>query len=169
MRRFWKGGEGQEVVEYALLAAGVLVPMVFAIIFTAEMFWVWHSVVDFTREGARYAATHCWQSGAGNVTNYMTTHVPAMIDMDQFQSGAATITVEYFARDPETGTLASFACDGGECSTGCVPDAVTVSVTNYEFRRFVSYLGLPAVPLPDFRASMAVGSAGCDETGTCLP
>ena len=30
------------------------------VIFVAEMLWVWHSVVDFTRDGARYAATHCW-------------------------------------------------------------------------------------------------------------
>lgn len=168
MRRLWREGSGQEVVEYAVLAAGVIIPMTFAIIFVAEMFWIWHSVVDFTREGARYAATHCWQADTTNVMNYMTTHVPRMIDMDQFQSGA-TITVQYFGRDPETGELVDFSCEQGECSTGCVPDAVTVSVTNYEFRRFVGYLGLPPVTLPDFRASMAVGSAGCDETGNCLP
>ena len=49
----------------------------------------------------------------------------------------------YFGRDPETGELTDFPCEQGECSTGCVPDAVTVSVTNYEFRRFSGYLGLP--------------------------
>ena len=87
MRRLWRDRSGQEVVEYAILSAGVIIPMTFAIIFVAEMFWVWHSVVDFTRDGARYAATHCWQADGGNVTNYMTTHVPRMIDMDQFQAG----------------------------------------------------------------------------------
>lgn len=168
MRRFWRNRSGQEVIEYAVLSAGVIIPMTFAIIFVAEMFWVWHSVVDFTREGARYAATHCWQGDGGNVVNYMVTHVPRMIDMDQFQ-GAATITVQYYGRDPETGALVDFVCEEGECTTACVPDAVTVSVTNYEFRRFVGYLGLPGVTLPDFRASMAMGSAGCDETGNCLP
>jgi hypothetical protein len=169
MRRFWTSGDAQETVEFALLAAGVLIPMVFGIIFVGEIFWVWHSAVDFTRDGARYAATHCWQADGGNVTNYMITHVPRMIDMDQFQTGAAAITVQYYMRDPETGLLSDFSCDSGECSTGCVPDSVTVSVTNYEFRRFVAYLGLPSVPLPDFRTSMAVGSGGCDETGNCLP
>ncbi|MFB3826691.1 MAG: TadE/TadG family type IV pilus assembly protein [Bryobacteraceae bacterium] len=169
MRRFWRATGGQEVVEYALLSAGVIVPLTFSIIFVGEMFWVWHSVVDYTRDGARYAATHCWQSDAANVQTYMTTHVPRMIDMDQFQGGAATITVQYFAKDPETGELIDFSCEGGDCSTACVPDAVSVSVTNYEFRRFVGFFGLPAVPLPDFRASMAMGGAGCDETGTCLP
>lgn len=169
MRGFWRDRGGQEVVEYALLAAGVLIPMIFGTLFVAEVFWVWHSVVDFTRDGARYAATHCWQADTGNVQLYMNTHVPRMIDMDQFQGGSAIITVSYFSRDPETGDMVDFACDAGECSTGCVPDAVTVSVTNYEFRRFFGALGLPPVTLPDFKTSMAVGSAGCDETGNCLP
>ena len=85
------------------------------------------------------------------------------------QRGSAIVTVTYFSRDPETGDMVDFACDAGECSTGCVPDAVTVSVTNYEFRRFFGALGLPPVTLPDFKTSMAMGSAGCDETGNCLP
>ena len=169
MRRFWSGTGGQEAVEYALLSIGVLIPMIFAIVFTAEILWIWHSVVDFTRDGARYAATHCWQSDTTNVTNYMTTHVPRMIDMDQFQNGTAQITVQYYQRDPNTGLLAEFACENGECSTSCVPDTVTVSVTNYRFGRFVNFLKLPPVTLPDFRASVAGGSAGCDETGSCLP
>ena len=47
---------GQTVVEYALLYAGVILPLTFAIVFLGEMLWVWHSVVDYTRDGARYAA-----------------------------------------------------------------------------------------------------------------
>jgi hypothetical protein len=50
-----------------------------------------------------------------------------------------------------------------------VPDAVTVSVANYEFRRFVGFLGLPPVTMPDFRTTMSMQGAGCDETGNCLP
>lgn len=169
MRGFRRDEAGQETVEYGLLAAGVIIPMVFSLFFVAEMFWVWHSVVDFTRDGARYAATHCWQADNGNVRTYMTTHVPRMIDMDQFQNGSVAITVQYFSRDPDSGTLSAFTCDQSECSTGCVPDAVTVSVSNYEFRRFVSFFRLPAVPLPNFQASVAMGGAGCDETGSCLP
>ena len=49
-------------LEFALLYAGVMLPLTFMVIFVAEMLWVWHSVIDFTRDGARYAATHCWQS-----------------------------------------------------------------------------------------------------------
>lgn len=169
MRRFWRADSGQEVVEYALLSAGVIIPLTFSIIFVSEMFWIWHSAVEFTRDGARYAATHCWQADGGNVQLYMTTHVPRMIDMDQFRGGGAAINVQYFGRDPATGELTEFGCDGGECSTGCVPDAVTVSVTNYEFRRFVGFLGLPPVTMPDFRTTMSVQGAGCDETGVCAP
>ena len=53
-----RGESGQTTVEYGLLYAGVILPLTFAIIFAAEMLWVWHSVVDFTRNGAQYAATH---------------------------------------------------------------------------------------------------------------
>lgn len=160
---------GQELVEYAIVTAFVMIPMVFSIIFVAQMFWVWHSAVEFTRDGARYAATHCWQADGGNVASYMVTHVPRVIDGDQFRNGPATIVVEYQMRDAESGTLMPFSCEAGECSVGCVPDAVTVRVTNYEFRRFVTYLGLPGVAMPDFRTSMAMGGAGCDETGNCAP
>ena len=160
---------GQATLEFALLYAGVILPLTFMLIFVAEMLWIWHSVTDFTRDGARYAATHCWQADTSNVLDYMTTHVPRMIDMDQFQQGAAGITVQYFARDPDSGVLTDFTCDAGDCTTNCIPDAVTVSVTTYQFTRFSSFFRLPAVALPDLHASMPMGGAGCDETGTCLP
>ena len=160
---------GQTAVEYGILYAGVIVPLTFAIIFVAEMLWVWHSVVDFTRDGARYAATHCWSAEGQNVTAYMQTHVPRMIDMDQFQQGQAQIAVNYYSRDPDTGSLTDFTCDG-DCTVDCIPDAVTVRIQSYEFRHFVNFLGLPPVTIPDFRSSLPMESAGCDaEQGTCLP
>lgn len=160
---------GQASVEFALLYAGVILPLTFGIILVSQILWMWHSVSDFTRDGVRYAATHCWQSDSSNVRAYMQSHVPPMIDMDQFQTGAAEITVRYFARDTESGELTDFSCDSAECSAACVPDAVTVTITNYQFRQFANFLGLPSVTMPDLGASMAIGSAGCDEAGTCLP
>lgn len=163
---------GQSTVEFVLIYGGVLLPLTFMIVFTAQLLWVWHGVVEFTRDGAQYAATHCWQSGAENVLNYMRTHLPRMLDMDQFQSGPAEIVVEYFHRDPETGALIEFSCEGGDCSTACVPDLVTVRVRNYEFRRFTGFMGLPPVPLPDFRMTLPVESAGCAVVGeevVCTP
>ncbi|MEO7651617.1 MAG: TadE family protein [Bryobacteraceae bacterium] len=168
-RGFLRNRSGQATVEYAILYAGVVLPLTFAVIFVAEMLWVWHSAVDFTREGAKYATTHCWQSGGSNVLTYMRSHVPRMIDMDQFQQGQAEIAVEYFSKDPDSGSLVEFSCDG-ECSVDCIPDTVTVRIATYEFRRFVSFLGLPPVVIPDFRTSLPMQSAGCDpEQGTCLP
>jgi hypothetical protein len=156
--------------EYALVYGTVVAPVIFGIIFLAQLLWIWHSVVDFTRDGARYAATHCWMGSGDNVVGYMRTHVPLMIDRDQFQTGGAEITVSYYSRDPASGELVDFTCENSECTPGCVPDAVTVSVGGYEFRRFVTYLGLPAVPLPDFHTSMPMESAGCDpEQGICVP
>src|SRR5947207_9315370 len=143
-RRSRSGSSGQATLEYAILYAGVILPLTFAIVFAAEMLWVWHSVVDFTRDGARYSTMHCWTANGDNVMTYMRSHVPRMIDMDQFQQGQAEIAVRYLSRDPDTGSLTDFTCDSGECSVNCIPDAVTVSISSYEFRRFVNFLGLPA-------------------------
>jgi hypothetical protein len=159
---------GQAAVEFALLYAGVILPLTFMTLFVAQMLWVWHSAIEFTRDGARYAATHCWQADGGNVQAYMQSHVPRMIDMDQFQSGAVGFEVRYFAKD-DSGTLVDFSCDGGDCSVNCIPDAVSVRISNYQFLRFSSYMKLPPVTMPDFRASMPVESAGCDEGGVCTP
>jgi len=167
-----KGGQkGAIALEYLILLTGVLVPATFSIIFTSELLWVWHSGIEFTRDGARYAATHCWQGAGDNVRAYMQEHVPLTVDRQQFQNaGSDVIVIEYFARDAETGELAEFSCDG-ECSTSCVPDVVSVRIQNYEFRHaFLSYLGLPSVPMPEFRTTLPMESAGCDpEQGQCFP
>lgn len=160
---------GQASVEFALLYAGVALPLTFMIIFVGEMLWIWHSVADFTRDGARYAATHCWMADGSNVLQYMQANVPAMIDQNQFQSGEATIGVQYFAQDAASGALSPFSCNSGECSGGCIPDVVSVSITNYQFLRFASYFRLPPVTIPPFTTSIPGESMGCDEQGNCLP
>ena len=157
---------GQVTIEFALLFAGVLVPSTFGLIFGAQLLWIWHSVNDMTRQGASYAATHCWQASAGNVTSFMLTNLPAMPNQSQFLNGPVQIQVSYFAEDPTTGTLTPFACDG-DCTTGCVPDVVTVSVTGLQYRAFA---GLPPVIMPNFQTTLPMQSCGCDpETGVCLP
>ena len=157
-------------MEFVLVYSLLLLPMTMILIFTAQMLWVWNSVIEFTREGARYGATHCWQAGGENVQTYMKANIPAMVDMEQFQNGEAEIVVEYLMRDPDSGNLAEFSCDGSECSTECVPDAVSVKVQNYEFRKLFSYFGLAGVSIPPFQTVVPIESAGCDpEQGTCLP
>ena len=63
-----------------LVFAGILAPLTFGFIFTSQLLWVWHSVNDFTRQGAGYAATHCWEASAGNVIAFMQANVPLMPD-----------------------------------------------------------------------------------------
>ncbi len=160
---------GQATVEYAMVTAGIVIPLTFGIIFLAQMLWIWHSVVELTRDGARYAATHCWTADGNNVVTYMRSHVPVMVDQQQFQTGTAELQVNYFSRDPNSGALVDFSCDT-ECSTACVPDAVTVQVANYQFTSFVSYLKLQPITIPNFQTSVAMEGAGCDpEQGTCTP
>src|SRR5258708_1136902 len=140
---------GQSTVEFILSYGVIVLPLTLAVIFTSQLLWIWHSVNEFTRQGASYAATHCWVNSAGNVLDFMRANVPATVNREQFQNGPAQIAVTYAARDADSGQLAPFQCDS-DCSASCIPDTVTVSVTGYQFRAFVTALGLPPVILPDF-------------------
>jgi len=160
---------GQVTVEFALTWVGVLLPLTMGLIFTSQILWIWHGVNEYTRLGASYATTHCWMSSASNVTDFMRQNVPPIVSQDQFQSGGVQINVNYFGKDPDSGSLVPFTCDG-DCSSACIPDTVSVSVTNFQYQTYFTSLGLPPVTLPDFRTSAPMESAGCDpEQGVCQP
>ncbi|HEV3201951.1 MAG TPA: hypothetical protein VGZ73_28835 [Bryobacteraceae bacterium] len=151
-------------MEFVVLYAAVILPLTFMSIFVAEMLWVWHGVVDFTRDGARYASTHCWTSDGGNVLAYMESHVPAILDRAVFQNGDAGISIQYFS----DGGVTPFS--GDNCAGICVPDTVNVSITNYQFLRFASFMKLPPVKIPPFTTVLPVESAGFqDASGACVP
>ena len=155
--------KGQATIEFALIYGAVILPLTFMTIFVAEQLWIWHSVADFTRDGAQYAATHCATDGT-NVINYMTSHVPAMIDRERFQAGEAGIQVQYMVNNSD-GTTAAYeptACGG------CVPDSVTVSVTTYQFLRFAGFLRLPPATMPPFTTTVPMENGGYqDASGSC--
>jgi Flp pilus assembly protein TadG len=162
---------GQATVEFALLYLGIIVPFTFGILYMAQLLWVWHSMVEFTRDGARYAATHCWQSDGANVLQYMYANVPVNIEQNQFNQANvnASVTVNYYTVDPDSGSLTAFSCDS-DCTTGCVPDVVTVSVQNYVYTKFFTFLQLPGVAMPSWPTTVPMEGAGCDPaTATCTP
>jgi hypothetical protein len=162
---------GAVSLEFVLAFGGLLLPATLALIFTSQLLWIWHSVNEFTRMGASYAATHCWETSAANVIGFMQANVPLMVDRAQFQNGGGTVAigVSYFSEDPSSGQLSPFQCDA-VCSTTCVPDVVTVSVTGYQYATFFTSLGLPPITLPNFQTTQPVESAGCDpEQGICIP
>lgn len=169
MHRRKRTQSGAITVEYALAYLAIILPLTFGIIFTAELLWIWHSVGEWTRDGARYASTHCWQSSGDNVMSWMRSNTPAMVDRDQFRDGSVELAVSYYLKDAASGTLAEFSCDS-ECSTQCIPDTVTVRVSNYQYRTFLQYLGLAPIQMPSFQTSVPMESAGCDpEQGMCVP
>ena len=160
---------GQVAVEFVLAYGAVLLPLTFGLIFISQLLWTWHSVNDFTRQGAGYAATHCWESSAGNVIDFMHANVPPMIDQSQFLYGPVQISVTYSSLDPATGELTPFQCSS-DCSISCIPDTVSVSVTGYQFGTFFTSLGLSPITIPDFRTSQPMEGAGCDpEQLVCIP
>lgn len=161
-----KSRSGQNMVEFAVLYTGVLIPFTFGMIFLCQILWVWHSVVELTRDVARYASTHCYTGDNTNVINYMQQHVPPMVDASQFREGQATLNVQYQIKD-SNGVLGDFSCDGS-CSVDCEPDAVTVSISGYQFNHFFNFMKLPALTIPPFQTSVPVESLGCDpQTGDC--
>jgi hypothetical protein len=165
LRQRGRTAVGQTSIEFALIYGAVILPLTFMTIFVAEMLWVWHSVAEFTREGASYAATHCATDGA-NVVAYMQSHVPPMIDRDRFQSGEVGIQVQYFSRNAD-GNVSPY--DPAGCA-GCVPDNVSVSITGYQFLRFAGFLGVAPATLPPFTTNVPMESAGYnDASGSCTP
>ncbi|MBL8215345.1 MAG: pilus assembly protein [Bryobacterales bacterium] len=161
---------GQATMEFVLAYSAIILPVTSMIVFTAQMLWAWHSMVDFSRDGARYATTHCWQSGGENTVSWMRQNVPLTFDRDQFAQGPAEIEITFMGRNAETGALEEFSCDGGDCSRACQPDTVRVRIRGYEFRSFVSYLGMPPIVMPEFQTTLAMESGGCNpESEECLP
>lgn len=163
---------GQQLAEFAISYAFLFLPLSMMIIFTGQLLWVWHSAVEYTRAGARYASTHCYQAGGTNVVTYMRANVPPMADRDLFRDGSAELEVTYYQRDVTTGELGEFTCSGADCSRDCVPDMVRVRIVNYQFRGLQSYFGLPPVSLPNFQTSLPVESIGCstaDGEVVCQP
>ena len=149
---------GQAIADFAVLYAGVILPLTFMTFFVAEALWIWHGMVEFTRDGARFAATHCYQPDTSNVVTYMQTHVPPVIDQAQFSvGGSAIINVQFF-----DSTGAPF--DNPDCAD-CVPDTVSVSVTNYTFGRLAGFLKLPGIAMPPFTTNLPMESAGLDSQG----
>ena len=59
--------------------------------------------------------------------------------------------------------------NGDTCAGECVPDAVSVSITNYQFLRFAGFHELPPVTMPPFTTSRADGERGLSgRSGVCV-
>src|SRR5512141_2561380 len=70
---------GQAMLEMALILA-IMLPLTLGIVAIMDVVWTYHALVTLTRQGARYAATHCYQDDAGtNVTDWMKINAPAFL------------------------------------------------------------------------------------------
>ena len=61
---------GQATIEAALALLVGIIPLSIALLGFAEIAWTYHALATLTRQGAHYAATHCWQDDSGS--NVMT-------------------------------------------------------------------------------------------------
>lgn len=160
---------GQATIETALVFA-LVTPLTFGLIAVAEIGWTYHALVTLTRQGARYASTHCWQDDAGsNVVNWMQVNAPPFPDRAQLATGGVQIQVNYWMHDFNTHQSVPFSC-GAACSPECVPDSVTVSISGYQFNHFLPLLGLQPLQVPPFSTTVEMESAGGNpETGVSAP
>ena len=165
-----RGARGQSSIETVLALMFGIVPLTFGLFAFSELAWTYHALVTLTRQGARYAATHCWQDDNGsNVVNWMAANAPAFPDRSLLITGGIQVQVSYWMHDTENHETVPFQCSGG-CSPDCVPDSVTVSITGYEFNHFFPLLGLPPLQVPPFSTTVPVESAGANpETATSTP
>src|SRR5260370_41872559 len=79
---------GQASVEMALALVFGILPLTIGLIAFAEAAWTYHGLVTLTRQGARYAATHCFQDSTGqNVVAWLrdsnNVSVPAFPERQQ--------------------------------------------------------------------------------------
>jgi hypothetical protein len=151
---------GAATVETALALIAGIVPLSLGLIAFAELAWTYHALTTLTRQGARYAATHCWQDGADNVVTWMKANAPIFPDRQMLLSGAITIQVNYWTHNLDSDQSDAFSCDGTAACGACVPDSVTVSITGYQFNHFLTTLGLAPLQLPPFATTLEVQSAG---------
>src|SRR3989442_1262306 len=108
---------GQATVETALaLVAGVL-PLTFGLFAFGEIAWTYHALATLTRQGAHYAATHCFQDDAGsNVVSWIQTNAPAFPDRAQLTTGDIQVQVRYWTHDTTLHQSVPFSC-----SDSCSP------------------------------------------------
>ncbi len=173
MRLFRRASRGQASIELALLMGTALIPLTLGIVGIAELAWTYHALVTLTRQGAHYAATHCWEGDNGeNVVDWMQTNAPAPLNLSGFRILAGQIQVQYWTHDPASQSSIPFdgsAC-AASCSPQCVPDSVTVGISDYTFHFPIPLAGLNQIPVPSFSTTVEMQSAGGDpEAGTASP
>ena len=75
-----RGRRGQAITEFAIMYAGVILPLTFMTIFVSQALWIWHGVNEWTRDGARYAATNCYDADAVNRRDHVYADARAADD-----------------------------------------------------------------------------------------
>ena len=152
-----KGQRGATLVEFSI-GALVFFTATFGVLEFSRLLWTHNALADAARRGARYAVTH-YETDADAVKNVAVYGNPEgsgqplvaglepwMLDVDYKESSIPGVGFGY-------------------------PDgSVTVSLTDYEFRFVLPFLG-DGVTLPAYRTTLTAESAGIvpDPIGTPAP
>ena len=147
----WTGNpeKGQALLEFAAVTL-VFFILVFGIIEFGRALWTWNTIVQATREGARYAVVAIPTSGdteimkvvAYNDPNATASSIPVVPGLTE-----ANVRVRYLNND------------GTAAANKIVADLIEVSVINYRFTFLDSILG-PQIALPPFTTSLPLEGLG---------
>ena len=138
--------KGQSLIEFAISAL-VLVMLMITVFEVIRLLWVYTTVSNAARMGARYATVHgadnaATTSSATNCGGTMTSGsvmaaVCAYIQTAPINISNATFTISYPGKFPGTTT----SCGSTTDTAGC-PFTINVS---YTYDPWVSYFGFPAL------------------------
>lgn len=140
-----RGQQGVAAVEFALVAI-LLFTLIFGIIEFGRGLFIWNSIAEATRMGARLAVV-CDKSTASN--NAIKARMMNFVQSLTLTN--ANIAITYFSA-----ILPANACDKATCTS------VEVKMTGASFSPVIPMLGL-TIPVPDFATTLpreSMDSAG---------
>ena len=156
---------GVAAVEFALVAL-LFFTILLAIIEIGRMLFIYNTMQEMTRRGAREAVVR-WVDSASqaeikSIALFNATAMPASPDVT-----AANITITYLQKDGVT-AVASFPADPGDNISACGNSArvanciynVRVSITGATFTPMIGLFDFLSMPLPSSEVTMHAESLG---------
>ena len=139
---------GLATVEFALVGP-VLFMVLFGVIEISRAFFVWNTMAEATRRGARVAAVCPANDNA--IRQITVFSDPNSGDNSPVVSNlsVSNVDVKYYAND-------------GTDTGGALPDTkfVQVQITGYQHTMLIPFVPIPPIPVPPFSTTLPVESMG---------
>src|SRR5215208_2462899 len=143
-----KGQRGATLVEFAI-GALVFYTATVGVLEFSRLLWTHNALADAARRGARYAVTHKDSPDEEAYIRNVVVYGNVGGDGQPLVAGLETWMVDVVYKESSIPDVGFGYPDG----------AVTVSITDFEFKFVLPFLGT-AVTMPDYRTTLTAESAG---------